>query len=318
MNPPLKESLKAKNFLTLLLSGCINAFGVSIFLKPVGLYDSGISGTSMLLAQVTPEWMTLSAFLVLLNVPLFLYGLKKQGAAFTIYSIFVVCVYAATAWLITDVLPIDVAFSSPLAGTDLLLCAVFGGLISGIGSGLTLRGGGAIDGVEVMAVIFAKRLSITVGQFVMGYNVILYVIAGLVCRSWHLPLYSIITYYVGLQAVDFIVEGIDRSKSVMIVTEKADAVSRALMEAFECGTTKLPAKGGFTNTEKTVIYFVINRFQIGRMKNIVHTIDPAAFLTISEVADVFRSVNAANTPEIIEATDEVPAEFADAESESVK
>ena len=291
---------ESKNFLTLLLSGCINAFGVSIFLKPVGLYDSGISGTSMLLAQVTPEWMTLSAFLVLLNVPLFLYGLKKQGAAFTIYSIFAVCVYAATAWLITDVLPIDVAFSSPLAGTDLLLCAVFGGLISGIGSGLTLRGGGAIDGVEVMAVIFAKRLSITVGQFVMGYNVVLYVIAGLVCHSWHLPLYSIITYYVGLQAVDFIVEGIDRSKSVMIVTEKADEVSQALMEAFECGTTKLPAKGGFTNTEKTVIYFVINRFQIGRMKNIVHTIDPAAFLTISEVADVFRSVNAADTPEISE------------------
>lgn len=126
---------------------------------------------------------------------------------------------------------------------------MFGGLISGIGSGLTLRGGGAIDGAEVMAVIFAKRLGITVGQFVMGYNVILYVVAGLVCRSWSLPLYSMITYYVGLQAVDFIVEGIDRSKSVMIVTEKADAVSRALMEAFECGTTKLPAKGGFTNAE---------------------------------------------------------------------
>ena len=125
-------------------------------------------------------------------------------------------------------------------------------------------------------------------------------IAGLVCKNWHLPLYSIITYYVGLQAVDFIVEGIDRSKSVMIVTEKADAVSRALMEAFECGTTKLPAKGGFTNAEKTVIYLVINRFQIGRMKNIVHTIDPAAFLTISEVADVFRSINAANIPETTE------------------
>ena len=118
-------------------------------------------------------------------------------------------------------------------------------------SGLTLRGGGALDGAEAMAVIFVKRLGITVGQFVMSYNVILYVIASLVCRSWHLPLYSIITYYVGLQAVDFIVEGINRSKSVMIVTEKADAVSQALMEAFACGTTKLPAKGGFTNAEKT-------------------------------------------------------------------
>ena len=286
----LKEKLKFRNFLLLLLSGTVNAIGVTMFLTPVGLYDSGISGTSMLLEQVTPVWLTLSVFLIVLNVPLFLYGLKKQGVAFTVYSIFAVCVYSGVAWLITDVLPIDVSISSPLAGSDLLLCAVFGGLVSGAGSGLTLRGGGAIDGIEVMAVIFAKKLGLTVGNFVMAYNVVLYILAGIACHSWILPLYSIITYYVGQNAVDFIVEGLDRSKSVMIITEKAEAVSLALMEAFECGTTKLPAKGGFTNVDKTVIYFVVNRFQIARMKNIVHTIDPAAYLTISEVADVFKSV----------------------------
>ena len=292
MKKSLKESLKLKSFLLLLISGTVNAFGITMFLVPVGLYDSGISGTSMLLGQVTPEWMTLSVFLVVLNVPLFLYGLKKQGAAFTIYSIFAVCVYSVAAWLISDVLPVDVRASSPFAGTDLLLCAVFGGLISGIGSGLTLRAGGAIDGMEVMAVIFAKGLGITVGNFVMAYNVVLYVAAGLICHSWILPLYSIITYYVGQNAVDFIVEGLDRSKSVMIITEKGDAVSQALIDAFACGTTKLPARGGFTNVDKTVIYFVVNRFQIARMRTIVHDIDPAAFLTISDVADVFRSVHA--------------------------
>ena len=292
MKKSLKESLKLKSFLLLLISGTVNAFGITMFLAPVGLYDSGISGTSMLLGQVTPEWMTLSVFLVVLNVPLFLYGLKKQGAAFTIYSIFAVCVYSVAAWLISDVLPVDVRAASPFAGTDLLLCAVFGGLISGIGSGLTLRAGGAIDGMEVMAVIFAKGLGITVGNFVMAYNVVLYVAAGLICHSWILPLYSIITYYVGQNAVDFIVEGLDRSKSVMIITEKGDAVSQALIDAFACGTTKLPARGGFTNVDKTVIYFVVNRFQIARMRTIVHDIDPAAFLTISDVADVFRSVHA--------------------------
>lgn len=284
------QSLKLKNLLMLLVSGTVNAFGVTMFLTPVGLYDSGISGTSMLLGQLTPPWLTLSVFLVVLNVPLFLYGLKKQGFAFTVYSIFAVCVYAATAWLIQDVLPIDISVASPFAGNDLLLCAIFGGLISGVGSGLTLRAGGAIDGMEVMAVIFAKKLGITVGNFVMAYNVVLYVLAGISCQSWVLPLYSIITYYVGQNAVDFIVEGLDRSKSVMIITEKAEEVSLALMEAFECGTTKIPAKGGFTNVDKTVIYFVVNRFQIARMKNIVHTIDPSAYLTISEVADVFKSV----------------------------
>ena len=285
-----RQPLKLQNFLMLLVSGTVNALGVTMFLTPVGLYDSGISGTSMLLDQLTPTWLTLSVFLVVLNVPLFLYGLKKQGFAFTVYSIFAVCVYAAVAWLIQNVLPIAVANASPFAGSDLLLCAIFGGLISGVGSGLTLRAGGAIDGMEVMAVIFAKKLGVTVGNFVMAYNVVLYILAGISCQSWILPLYSIITYYVGQNAVDFIVEGLDRSKSVMIITEKAEDVSLALMEAFECGTTKIPAKGGFTNVDRTVIYFVVNRFQIARMKNIVHTIDPAAYLTISEVADVFKSV----------------------------
>ena len=287
----IRQPLKLQNLLLLLVSGTVNAFGVTMFLTPVGLYDSGISGTSMLLDQLTPAWLTLSVFLVVLNVPLFLYGLKKQGLAFTVYSIFAVCVYAAVAWLIQDVLPISVANASPFAGSDLLLCAIFGGLISGVGSGLTLRAGGAIDGMEVMAVIFAKKLGITVGNFVMAYNVVLYILAGISCQSWILPLYSIITYYVGQNAVDFIVEGLDRSKSVMIITEKAEEVSLALMEAFECGTTKIPAKGGFTNVDKTVIYFVVNRFQIARMKNIVHAIDPSAYLTISEVADVFKSVS---------------------------
>lgn len=284
------SSINFKNFLMLLLSGSINAIGVTLFLSPVGLYDSGISGTSMLLSQITPPWLTLSIFLIILNVPLFLYGLKKQGVAFTMYSIFAVCVYSLAAWIITDVLPVDVSSASPFAGNDFLLCAIFGGLVSGIGSGLTLRAGGAIDGIEVMAVIFAKKLGISVGNFVMIYNVILYIGAGIACQSWILPLYSIITYFIGQNAVDFIVEGLDGSKSVMIITEKADEVSLALMEAFECGTTKLPAKGGFTNVDKTVIYFVVNRFQIARMKNIVHTIDEAAYLTISEVADVFKSI----------------------------
>jgi len=297
--------LKLKNFLMLLVAGTVNAFGVTMFLTPVGLYDSGISGTSMLLDQITPAWLTLSVFLIILNVPLFLYGLKKQGLAFTVYSIFAVCVYAAVAWLIRYVLPIDVTNVSPFAGNDLLLCAIFGGLVSGVGSGLTLRAGGAIDGIEVMAVIFAKKLGMTVGNFVMAYNVVLYILAGIACQSWILPLYSIITYYVGQNAVDFIVEGLDRSKSVMIITEKAEEVSLALMEAFECGTTKMPAKGGFTNVDKTVVYFVVNRFQIARMKNIVHTIDPAAYLTISEVADVFKSV-APKLPEKEEAK-EIPA-----------
>lgn len=286
------SSLSFCNFIMLTVAGIINAFGVTVFLAPVKLYDSGISGTSMLFSQLTPPFLSLSFFLIVLNVPLFLYGLKKQGLAFTIYSIYAVGIYSLGAWLITDVLPIDVSMASPLAGNDLLLCAIFGGLISGVGSGLTIRYGGAIDGIEVMAVIFAKKLGITVGTFVMAYNVLLYIACGFVMESWILPLYSIVTYAAGLKTIDFIVEGLDRSKAVMIITEKPSQITSALIEEFDCGTTNMTAKGGYSNKDKAVIYFVVNRFQISRMKSIVHTIDPSAFMTITEVADVFTSAHA--------------------------
>lgn len=283
------KRIKLKNMFMLTLAGIINAIGITIFLYPVNLYDSGISGTSMLLAQITPEKFTLSLFLVLLNIPLFLFGLKKQGLLFTFYAVYTVAIYSTSAWLITDILPIDVSVASPLAGTDLLLCALFGGIISGLGSGLAIRYGGAMDGVEVMAVIFSKRLGITVGTFVMIYNVILYIVCGIVIQSWILPLYSIVTYAGALKTVDFVVEGFDRAKGAMIVTKKPDEICEALTEEFESGMTKIGAKGGYSNSEMTVVYFVVNRFQVAKMRDIVHTIDPAAFITISEVADVFIS-----------------------------
>lgn len=281
------KNLKIKNFIILFFAGIINAIGVTIFLQPVKLYDSGISGTSMLLSQVTPEYLPLSLFLIVLNIPIFLFGLKKQGIEFTIYSIFTVAIYAISAWLITDILPIDVSIVSPLAGRDLFLCALFGGLISGIGSGLAIRYGGAIDGIEVLAVIFAKRLSITVGTFVMIYNVILYIICGIVINSWILPLYSIVTYVAALKIIDYIIEGFDRSKSAIIITTKQEEICEKLSSTFENGITFLNAKGYYSDSDKTMIYFVLNRFQVGKMREIVHSIDPNAYISITEVADIF-------------------------------
>lgn len=286
-----KERISFKNLLMITIAGIINAFGITVFLMPVKLYDSGISGTSMLLDQLTPAYLTLSIFLLVLNIPLFLFGLKKQGLRFTIYAIYAVSVYSVCAWLITDVLPIDVSIASPLAGTDLLLCALFGGVISGIGSGLAIRYGGAMDGIEVMAVIFAKRLGITVGTFVMIYNVLLYIICGLVLHSWILPLYSIVTYTAALKTIDFIVDGLDRAKCAIIITDQPQEVCSKLCEVFGSGATYLNAKGGYTNQEKSMIYFVVNRYQVVRMKELVHDIDPRAYITISEVADVFSSNN---------------------------
>lgn len=286
----LKE-IKLKNVLMLTVAGIINAIGVTIFISPVNLYDSGISGTSILLSQLTPEYLTLSVFLVLLNIPLFIYGAKKQGTTFTVYAIYAVIIYSVVAWLITDVLPIDVSVASPIAEQDLLLCALFGGIISGVGSGLAIRYGGAIDGIEVMAVIFAKRLGLSVGTFVMLYNMLLYVICGLCLSSWILPLYSIVTYFAALKTIDFIVEGFDRAKSAIIITEHPTEICDALSYHFESGITKLEARGGYSNKDKAMIYFIVNRFQVAQMKDIVHRIDPYAYITISEVADVYSLNN---------------------------
>lgn len=288
------KRINIKNLIMLTIAGIINAFGITVFLTPVKLYDSGISGTSMLLDQITPEYLTLSIFLLILNVPLFLFGLKKQGKLFTVYAIYTVAIYSIFAWLITDIFPIDVSIASPLAGTDLLLCALFGGMISGIGSGLAIRYGGAMDGIEVMAVIFAKRLGVTVGTFVMVYNVLLYVICGIILESWILPLYSIVTYAAALKTIDFIVEGLDRAKCAIIITEMPDEICKSLSEAFGSGMTHLEAKGGYSNRDKAMIYFVVNRYQVIKMRDIVHDIDPHAYITISEVADVFSNNNKNN------------------------
>lgn len=282
------RKLSVRHFLLLTLAGVINAIAVTIFIAPVQLYDSGISGTSILLSQVTPNMLSLSFFLLVLNVPLFLYGLKKQGLVFTIYAIFTVIVYATVAWLINDVLPVDVSVASPLAGTDLFLCAIFGGIISGIGSGMAIRYGGAMDGVEVIAVIFAKRLGLSIGSFVMIYNVLLYIVCGFVINSWILPLYSIVTYAAASKTVDFIVDGLDSEKSAMIITTKPNEVAQVISDTFKIGLTLMEAKGYYSNEKRTILYAVVNQFQVVKMKALIKAVDPNAYVTIAVVADIFH------------------------------
>ena len=283
------------NFLMLLVAGIINAIGVTLFIAPVQLYDSGISGTSILLSQLTPPSLSLSFFLIVLNIPLLLLGFKRQGAVFSVYAIFTVCVYSTSAWLITDVLPIDVSIASPLAGTDLFLCALFGGIISGVGSGLAIRYGGAMDGIEVSAIIFAKPLGLSVGNFVLIYNVALYIICGIAMNSWILPLYSIVTYAAGSKTVDFIVDGLDSSKAAMIITTCPNEIAQKVSEEFGTGLTVLDARGFYSGTPKTVLYVVVNRFQTVKLKTLVKSIDSGAYMAITPVADLLHASVEAET-----------------------
>ena len=161
-------------------------------------------------------------------------------------------------------------------------------MISGIGSGLTIRFGGAIDGVDVLSVIFARKLGISLGSFVMVFNSILYIICGIVINSWILPLYSIVTYFVGSKTVDYIVEGFDRSKCAMIVTTKADEISAALSEGFRAGGTIVSATGGYSKNSKQILYFIVNHFQINKLKTIVQAIDENAFISLQDVSDIIK------------------------------
>ena len=160
---------------------------------------------------------------------------------------------------------------------------------------LNIKNMSGVDAVNIDSfddtVELAKKLSLTVGTFVMIYNVILYVICGIAFQSWILPLYSIVAYVVALKTVDYIIEGFDRSKSAMIITTKQKEICKRLSNEFENGITFYNAKGYYSNEDKTVIYFVLNRFQIGKMREIVHSIDPKAYISITEVADIFGANN---------------------------
>ena len=284
------KEIKLINFIFLLAAGIINAFGVTLFLFPVKLYDSGVSGLSMLLDQITPAYLNISLFLIVINFPIFIFGAKKQGINFTLYSLFTIGIYSLFSYLIMNVFPIDVSLVSPLAGEDLLLCAIFGGVISGVGSGLTIRFGGAIDGIDVLSVVFAKKIGLSIGTFVMIFNLILYIICGFVIGNFILPLYSIVTYFVGSKTVDFITDGFDRSKCAMIVTTKANEITDALKENFGSSGTIVNAVGGYTKENKQIVYFILNRFQMNKLKEIIREIDEKAFISFEEVSEISRNV----------------------------
>lgn len=285
-----KIRLKFVNFVMLTIAGIINAVGVTLFLAPVELFDSGISGTSFLLDMITPPYLVMSFFLVVLNFPFFILGGKKQGLDFIIYSLYAITVYSVAALLFRNVLPIDFSNGSPFTGNDKLLSAIFGGLLSGIGSGIVIRFGGAIDGIEVLAVLLAKKIGCTVGTFVMCYNVVLYTVSALIFRSWQIPLYSIITYAVGIKAVDFVVEGLDKAKAVQIITNDHAELANVLTEELGRGATIFNASGVYSQQEKYVILCVVNRFEIGKVKRIVEEHDPSAFVTITEVSETVGGI----------------------------
>lgn len=287
----MKLKLKPFNFIGLTIAGIINAIGVCLFLTPVYIYDGGFSGTSVLLSRylLLPQ----ALFLLLINIPFYFIGRKKIGWEFLIYSLYAIAIYSLGSLIINSfIFPDGFSNGSPIVQNEVVLAAIFGGLLSGVGSGLVIKFGGALDGVEVMAVIFHKKLGLTVGAFVMVYNVILYVVAAVIAsvvsgeNEWAIALYSVVAYYVGLKTIDFIVEGFEKGKAALIITQKARLVSSKLSSSLHRGITVLDATGYYSGENKKMLYVVVNRFEINRLKDIVLDVDESAFVSIIEVSEI--------------------------------
>lgn len=279
----IKMPIEWWRVIALIVAGAINALGVVSFLLPSGILDSGISGLSLLLASQTP--LNISIYIACINLPFFFIGFKKQGIKFIVCSLIAIASYSLCSFLFTQIANLDeLMFKS--VDSDMFLCAVFGAVISGVGSGLTIKFGGAIDGIEVMAVLFAKKLTLTVGQFVMIFNVILYTVACFILKDFKVGLYSIVTYAIGLKIVDFVVDGFDKGKGCFVITDHAEKVAEVISARMGRGITLINSKGYFSGADKTMMYCVVNKFEIHKLKTIINEVDPTAFVTISDISEV--------------------------------
>ena len=276
-----------KHFIILFIAGAVNATGVGLLLIPSGVIDGGLSGLSYLLSEYTP--IKISIYIIVLNLPFFFIAYKKKGRNFILCSLTAIISYAFFLYLFQNILKLcgKNLDTSPIINIT-ILNAIFGGLVSGVGSGLTIRGGGSLDGIDVVAVLLYKKIGVSVGQIVMSFNAVMYIIAGFLV-GFEYPLYSIIAYYVGIKAIDIIIEGLDKTKAIMIITEKGDEVAQNINDNMGKGITLLKGSGFYSKSPKTVIYYIANRFDIGKIKDIIQYTDPNAFISITEVSEVVGS-----------------------------
>ncbi|MDM5156481.1 YitT family protein [Bacillus sp. DX1.1] len=248
------------------------AVAIELFLMPNKIIDGGIIGISLILDYLTPNiwWLSFSTLVVILNIPFMYSGYKQIGKTFMLSSAFAIVALAFIETTLHSVKPFT---------TEPILATVFGGLILGIGVGIVIRHGGSLDGTEIMGILLTKKLPFSVGEFVMFVNLFIFAWAAFVFGVEQ-AMYSVMTYYIAFKTIDTVIQGLDETKAVMIVSDHYEDVSNAILHRLGRGTTKLVAKGGYTDNEKEVIYAVVTRLEVTKLKAIVHEIDENAFITI--------------------------------------
>ena len=258
----------------LFLGSIIAAFGLEEFLIPNQIIDGGVVGVAIMLGHITS--FPFAMYIIALNIPFLYLGYLQIGRSFAFATIFSV---SSLAYWTTVFRPLEnVTY-------DLFLAAIFGGIMVGIGVGLIIRYGGSLDGTEIVAIILAKRTGFSVGEFIMFMNLFIFACAGFVF-GWEKAMYSIVAYFVAFKTIDVTIQGLDESKGVMIVTDYPQVIADILLHRLGRGVTILHGEGGYSGEPKKVLYSVITRLEVAKLKSIVFENDPNAFVTIHEVHDV--------------------------------
>lgn len=257
--------------LLMILGSALASIGLEIFLIPNNIIDGGITGISIMASYLTK--ISLGIFILILNIPFLIVGYKQIGKTFALSTLFsVIC------------LSIGVSILHPVPGLtqDTLLATIFGGIILGAGVGLIIKNGGSLDGTEIIAIILDKKSGFSIGEIVMFFNLFILGASGLIF-GWDRAMYSLMAYFIAFKTIDIVIVGLDESKAVIIVSEKNKDISEALTDRLGRGVTLLHGEGAYKGKATNVIYVVVSRLEMAKLKGIVHGFDENALVTISSV-----------------------------------
>lgn len=263
-----------KRAIGIFLGALLMATGLEIFLVPNSVIDGGITGISIMLSH--SFHLPLGLFIFLLNLPFFFLGRKQIGTTFAVSTLFGIIVLSYFTSLFHPIPPFT---------DDILLATVFGGMSLGVGVGLAIRYGGALDGTEILAILINKKVPFSVGEIIMFFNVFILGAAGFVF-SWDRAMYSMLAYVIAFKTIDVVVQGLDESKSAWIISDHHQDIGEAILARLGRGVTYLSGEGAFTGDDKKVIFCVITRLEEAKLKTIVEEIDRSAFLAFADISEV--------------------------------
>lgn len=267
----------------ILIGTAIYAFGLHYFVLPNQLMEGGVTGIAVLL-NYAAGW-PLSISTLLLNIPLFFLGWKALGRGQMIYTL--VGVVSLSCFLALMEQLIRLEWLVPFQSTnDYMLAALYAGVTLGTGLGIVFRFGGTTGGVDIVARILTRSKGISMGQIILTLDAVI-IGVSILYISVEKVLYTLVTVFIASKLIDFIQDGAYAAKAFSIITEQGSVMSKQITIELDRGVTLIPAKGAFSGQQKEVVYCVVQRQEIRRLKTIVRKIDPRAFIVINEVHDVF-------------------------------